>query len=178
MKGIAVTPRTGSHRDFFWLDDGFAMHASSPSRGLGFDLNFGGIFTSVPVAVATQATRSPVLTANTRGLGPSASLEDTPAAVIGVATTTTIQNPSRKATGENDLVRPGGGLDTTLQSNRIDLFGLGLDYAMYHKRVWGVVDQSDPSPWQSLGGTFISAPSAVVWGDRLDVFGLGTDHAL
>lgn len=178
MKGIAVTPRAGSHRDFFWLDDGFAMHASSPARGLGFDLNFGGIFTSVPVAVATLATRSPVLSANTHGLGPVAAVGKAPAAVTGEAAATTIQGPSSKATAGQDLVRPVGGLDNALQSNRIDLFGLGLDYAMYHKRVWGVVDQSDPSPWQSLGGTFISAPAAVVWGDRLDVFGLGTDHAL
>lgn len=135
MKGIAVTPRTGSHRDYFWLDDGFRMQASSPARGFGFDLNFGGIFTSVPVAVATLAMRSQVLSANTRDLGPTAAFETAPAAVTDKAAANTIQQPSPKASAGPDIVLPASGIDNALQSNRIDLFGLGLDYAMYHKRV-------------------------------------------
>ncbi len=50
---------------------------------------------------------------------------------------------------------------------------------MYHKSFWGVFDQDELGPWQSLGGVFTSAPAAIFWkGDRVDAFGLGTDHAL
>jgi len=66
MKPIAATVFSESRRDFFWLDASFAMTASSPKRGLGFDLHFGGIFTSVPTAVAAMAPRDPVV--STRGV--------------------------------------------------------------------------------------------------------------
>lgn len=59
--------------------------------------------------------------------------------------------------------------------NRIDLFGVGTDHALWHRWTnggsWG--------GWESLGGALDSRPTAVAWGpDRLDVFALGTDHAL
>ena len=64
-------------------------------------------------------------------------------------------------------------------TQRIDLFGLGLDYAMYHKSFWGVHDEDSLSPWFRLGGIFVSVPAAIAWaGNRVDVFGLGTDHAM
>jgi hypothetical protein len=74
------------------------------------------------------------------------------------------------------VVGPGGPLPLT---QRIDLFGLGLDYAMYHKTFWGSFDQNDLSPWQQLGGIFTSAPAAIAWADNhIDVFGVGMDHAM
>ncbi len=60
MKPIAATI-FGSRRDFFWLNSSFAMMASSPKRGFGFDLHFGGIFTSVPTAVAAMAPHDAVV---------------------------------------------------------------------------------------------------------------------
>jgi hypothetical protein len=67
----------------------------------------------------------------------------------------------------------------SMETERLDVFGLGADYAMHHKilhRFWW-----DPpgESWEKLGGTFTSAPAAVSWGPNgLDVFGLGTDYAM
>jgi hypothetical protein len=60
--------------------------------------------------------------------------------------------------------------------NRLDLFGLGTDDAMYHKAWMGNGWQPQ---WEGLGGKFNSLPAVVAWGrNRLDVFGLGTDNAM
>ena len=63
--------------------------------------------------------------------------------------------------------------------NRLDIFGVGTDGAMYHK-AWdgapGVPHRAAGSP---LGGVFTSPPAVVAWGSNcLDVFGLGTDRSL
>jgi hypothetical protein len=153
MKAIAATV-LGSRRDFFWLDSNYAMNTQSPVRGGGFNLNFGGIFTSAPAAVMINAHRPPVL-------DPGASSSDAPGAGL--------------------VGGPGGsGGPFGLLTPRLDLFGLGLDYALYHKRFWGAFDQNDfQTPWQKLDGIFTSAPAAIDWGnERVDVFGLGLDHAM
>ena len=59
--------------------------------------------------------------------------------------------------------------------NRLDVFAVGTDHAMWHRwwngNAWG--------GWESLGGALTSRPSAVVWGsNRLDIFALGTDLAV
>jgi hypothetical protein len=60
---------------------------------------------------------------------------------------------------------------------RIDVFGLGLDRALYGKTLWGAaVDQ--PGPWRNLGGVFTSAPAAIWLDGQLHVFGLGSDLAM
>jgi len=62
--------------------------------------------------------------------------------------------------------------------NRLDLFGVGTDGAMYHK-AWDGIWRPSPSGWEHLGGIFTSAPAVVASGsERLDVFGLGTDRSL
>src|SRR5262249_35948335 len=135
MKAIAATLGPGGRRDFFWLDQNFGMMTSSPVRGLGFNLSFGGIFTSVPASVASMGRQVIVGRDGVEWVGP--------------------------------------------WTYRIDLFGLGLDYAMYHKSVWGSFDENDLSGWERLDGVFISAPAAFAWGNnRVDVFGVGTDHAM
>ena len=60
--------------------------------------------------------------------------------------------------------------------DRVDVFGVGLDRAMYRKTLrrnaWS-------SGWERLGGTFTSEASAVSWGPgRLDVFARGPDFTL
>jgi hypothetical protein len=156
MKGIAVI-LGNDRRDFFWLDQNFGMMASSPGRGLGFSLRFGGIFASAPFVVPSMQDRPVVVLARTREV--HAEGEHSPV-IRGV--------PHHG---------PGGGLLPLAQ--KLDIFGLGLDYAMYHKSFWGVFDEDDLGPWQNLGGVFTSAPAAIFWkGDRVDAFGLGTDHAL
>jgi hypothetical protein len=58
--------------------------------------------------------------------------------------------------------------------NRLDIFALGTDQALWH-RWW---DGSRWGGWESLGGVLSSPPSAVAWGpNRLDIFALGTDEA-
>ena len=59
--------------------------------------------------------------------------------------------------------------------NRLDVFAVGTDHAVYHK--WW--DGSHWGGWESLSGVLISAPTAVAWGpNRLDLFGIGTDNAV
>ena len=64
---------------------------------------------------------------------------------------------------------PWGSRDT----NRIDVFALGTDSAMWHRSFNGV----SWGPWESLGGGLKSGPGAVSWGpDRIDVFVRGNDE--
>jgi hypothetical protein len=169
MKPIAVTALPGSRTDFFWLKSSFEMYASSPKRGFGFDLNFGGVFTSVPAAVSAIAPRD--LVASTDGGVVTAGV----AAVSGAAGV-----PLKSTAPALTAVAPASGVVTRPLTKRLDLFGLDPDYKMVHKRFWGVFDQNDLLvPWQTLGGTFTSAPAAIAWaGDRVDVFGVGLDHAM
>jgi hypothetical protein len=60
-------------------------------------------------------------------------------------------------------------------ANRLDIFVVGTDSALWH-RWW---DGSSWGGWESLGGILASPPEVVSWeANRLDVFALGTDHAL
>jgi len=65
------------------------------------------------------------------------------------------------------------------QKDRLDIFGLGSDWQMYHK-AWAAAAWDPPTPlWEALGGSFISPPAVVSWGpSRVDVFGLGRDRSL
>ncbi|MGD0109095.1 MAG: hypothetical protein ABSC06_34435 [Rhodopila sp.] len=67
-------------------------------------------------------------------------------------------------------------------SGRLDIFGLGIDNAMYHNW-WDASGVTGPGwgGWESLGGVFnsSSSPATVSWGSgRLDIFGFGTDNAM
>lgn len=176
MKGVAVAVGAGSRR-FFWLDPSFGMRASSPSGGLGTDLRFGGIFTSVPAATSSMQRRDPVVVAREAtvagGAEAGAALDDRPGMTIP-------EGGGGRAAGGH--VRPGlhddvGGIRP--MAERLDMFGLGLDYAMYHKSRWADHGENDLSAWQRLDGIFTSAPAAIAWGaNRLDVFGVGMDHAM
>jgi hypothetical protein len=65
-----------------------------------------------------------------------------------------------------------GGL---LGPNRLDVFGIGIDSALYHM-AW---NGSSWSGWNRLGGSLVAPVKAVSWGpNRLDVLGIGTDRAL
>jgi hypothetical protein len=64
-----------------------------------------------------------------------------------------------------------------IAGDRIDVFGIGTDSAVYHL-AW-TFNQGWMKSWESLGGKFISPPAAVSWGsNRLDVFGIGTDSGM
>ncbi|EKD12963.1 sialidase [Drepanopeziza brunnea f. sp. 'multigermtubi' MB_m1] len=59
---------------------------------------------------------------------------------------------------------------------RYDLFGIGIDGAMYHRYY---ANGSWSASWENLGGVLVSAPTAVSWGaNRHDIFALRTDDAV
>jgi hypothetical protein len=59
--------------------------------------------------------------------------------------------------------------------NRLDVFGIGTDAALYHM-AWNGTGWSG---WNRLGGILIQPVDAVSWApNRLDVVGVGTDGAL
>lgn len=60
-------------------------------------------------------------------------------------------------------------------ANRLDVFGIGTDRALWHKSWNG----SRWSEWESLGGQLNARPAAVSWArNRIDVLCRGTDNAL
>jgi hypothetical protein len=68
-----------------------------------------------------------------------------------------------------------------LGQDRLDVFGLGLDYALYHKvhAAAAPVGQQWSPNWANLGGNFTSTPVVVSTGDdRIDLFGLGSDQGM
>src|ERR1700739_5134622 len=68
---------------------------------------------------------------------------------------------------------------TSWGANRLDIFAVGTDGAMYHKDWDGTQWQPVYPVWENLGGDFLSAPWAVSWGtNRLDVFAIGTDQGM
>ena len=64
---------------------------------------------------------------------------------------------------------------TSWGSDRIDIFGLGTNNAMFHKSWDGNSWQPSQTGWDSQGGTFSSAPAVTSWGlNRIDIFDLGS----
>jgi Pregnancy-associated plasma protein-A/Repeat of unknown function (DUF346) len=64
-------------------------------------------------------------------------------------------------------------------ANRLDVFALGTDRALYHKWWGGSAWGPSVTGYESLGGICTSAPQAVAWGpNRLDMFVTGIDSAL
>jgi hypothetical protein len=59
--------------------------------------------------------------------------------------------------------------------NTLDVFGIGLDNALWHTRWNGSAWEQD---WDPLGGQFISNPVAVPSQERIDAFGVGPDKAI
>jgi hypothetical protein len=69
-----------------------------------------------------------------------------------------------------------------VSESRLDVFGLGTDYAVYHKTFDASI--TDPASqwtpaWERLGGNFMSTPAVVSTGaQQIDVFGLGIDQGM
>ncbi|MFL5313203.1 MAG: M43 family zinc metalloprotease [Myxococcales bacterium] len=75
--------------------------------------------------------------------------------------------------------RPSSSPVVAWDTNRLDVFVLGTDRALYHK--WWNGSSWGPSPigYEAMGGVCTSAPQVVSWGpQRLDVFVTGTNSAL
>lgn len=181
MKGIAITLLNG-RRDYFWLERNFGMWRSS-NRGAGFSTAGGGTFTSPLAGVATMSRKPGVLDP---GLSP---VEDGGPVILGSSEHSEVGSSDANAgtSGSDSLGlssgRLGGGGGAVggvlAREHRLDVFGLGTNYAMFTKSFWAADDDHDFSPWYNLGGKFTSAPAAVAWSnDRIDIVGLGMDHAL
>ncbi len=181
MRGVAATSwqqGTANRIDLFWRDTNF-MTAHVGWDGEWWSSNFvgplhsvtpydpdllGGIFTTAPVAVHSLAAPPRVI----EQARPVTDAGRTGGAAV-----------SHLPVG----VHPPIG---TVKEHRLDVFGLGLDYALYHQVVWnGLVANPQPlTQWERLGGSLISAPAAVAWNDghldgRVDVFAVGqADRAL
>jgi hypothetical protein len=64
-------------------------------------------------------------------------------------------------------------------SDRLDVFVLGTDRALYHKWWNGAAWGPSVTDYEGMGGVCTSAPQVVAWGpNRLDVFVTGTNSAL
>lgn len=188
--GIAATTWSvgGTDRiDLFWRDDMAAMshiggdgskwtsNRIGPLKSVIPEVPdaLGGIFTTVPAAVWTLA-HPPVVPPT-----PAPPIHHPP----GPTPTPIPPEPAAPAHEAEAaaIVHPPVPL-----SHRINVFGLGLDFAMYRQWVWNGLP-ANPQPlttWERLGGNFISAPAALAWNDghdanRLDVFAVnGSDRAL
>ena len=64
-------------------------------------------------------------------------------------------------------------------ANRLDVFVVGTNSALYHKWWNGSAWGPSVTGYENMGGQIISDPEVVSWGaNRLDVFGIGTNSAL
>jgi hypothetical protein len=64
-------------------------------------------------------------------------------------------------------------------SDRLDVFVLGTDSALYHKWYDGSGWGPSVTDWEYMGGVCTEEPRVSSWGsDRLDVFVIGTDSGL
>ena len=64
-------------------------------------------------------------------------------------------------------------------ANRLDVFVLGSNRALYHKWWNGSAWGPSVTGYERLGGVCVGQAEAVSWGaNRLDVFVIGTDNAL
>lgn len=194
MRGIVGIIGDAGRRDLFYLDPGFHMKQRywNGSDWVIDWVELGGIFTTVPAVVTTMAHRPMVVSADigvsshelgsageTEGAGGGAAAfgtalthELTPTDEATTAHETITVPPTRVGTLHGDVV---GGVGVLTQ--RIDVFGLGLDYALYQKTLWGAA-ADQPGPWGNLGGVFTSAPAAIWLDGHLHVFGLGTDLSM
>jgi hypothetical protein len=75
--------------------------------------------------------------------------------------------------------RPSSSPVVAWAANRLDVFVLGTNRALYHKWWNGSAWGPSLTGYEAQGGICESAPQAVAWGpNRLDVFVTGTDSAL
>ncbi len=77
-----------------------------------------------------------------------------------------------------------GGIFTTppagvaLGTDRLDVFGLGVDYSVYHKTYDATANQWTPE-WENLGGNLSCTPVVLSTSpETIDLFGLGPDQTM
>ena len=151
----------------------------------------GGPFATPPVAVTSHARRPPQVPDPRQPVSTLAEAESSRIGLLPCRTDIFAVDQKlsmRQLTLWNSVVPPSpqwanlGGVFLSApgavnwEGERIDLFGVGTDYAMY-RRVWnGAAWTSD---WERLGGAFSSACSIVkMQAGQIDVFARGADNTL
>jgi ABC-type taurine transport system substrate-binding protein len=90
---------------------------------------------------------------------------------MNVATAATLLGIAATPRGSGPVVAWG--------PNRLDVFVIGTDSALYHKWWDGAAWGPSVTDYEYMGGVCASPPEVVAWGpNRLDVFVIGTDLAL
>lgn len=209
MHGIAATKFGPKRLDIFWTDPNFQVlqRTWDGTRWLGW-YELSGAFSTVPAAVAWMSpsplvisvgdldTTITTVAAGTGGTGGRTGVHGGAGEVVTSAGSAHVREERVAATGAGGTSHAGGSTSAVGESERqrqrldflngpveqrIDLFAVGHDYAMYAKTLWGAGD-NNRGAWFNLGGIFTSAPAAIVWdgghGNRIDLFGLGTDHSM
>ena len=93
---------------------------------------------------------------------------DSPRSAIGIPATAAAGAPAQSS---SPVVAWG--------ANRLDVFVIGTDRALYHKWWNGSAWGPSLTGYEAMGGVCTSSPQVVAWGpNRLDVFVTGTDSAL
>jgi Repeat of unknown function (DUF346) len=198
MRGIAAALCGFGRIDIFYLEPDFQVAHKYWSGGqwvVGID-QLGGQFSTVPVAVASRARRPPPPRPPHPPQPPIGREEVEAMASIDISLLPckidvfaldqdfamrqlTLWNG--EASSPPVWANLGGVFTSSpgaiaWAGGRIDLFGLGLDLAMYRK-VWD--GSAWTVAWERLGGTFSSAASIVsMEADRIDVFARGEDYTL
>ena len=201
MRGIAAALCGFGRIDIFYLEPDFQMAHMYWSGGqwAGDIHQLGGSFSTVPAAVAWRVPRPPPRPRPRPPLPPGVPPGREEAEAMASIDISKLsckldvfavdQDFAMRQMTLWDGVAPNppawanlGGIFTSSPGaiawagGRIDLFGLGLDLAMYRK-VW---DGAAWTPvWERLGGTFSSAASVVsMEAGRIDVFARGEDYTL
>ncbi|MEP6968542.1 MAG: hypothetical protein ABI906_10730 [Pseudomonadota bacterium] len=194
MRGIAAALCGFGRIDIFYLEPDFQMaHKIWTGGQWTFAIDqLGGAFSTVPAAVASRAKRPPPHLPprpepSPRGEGEASTDIVLLPCKIDVFAVDKDFAMRQLTLWNGEASSPPqwanlGGLFTSSPGaiawagGRIDLFGLGLDLAMYRK-VWDGLGWTPA--WERLGGTFSSAASiASMQADRIDVFARGGDYTL
>lgn len=202
MNGIVGAVGDAGRRDLFYLDEDFHLKQRTwnGQEWVIQWIDHGGIFTSVPAVVSRVDTHRPIVVGDLGDLEDLTVDESAgPAPGHGPGHVPPTHLPTTPLTPAGGLAPlepalptpapvepvPGGGpgvepwvghgpFGPEVTEQRIDVFGLGLDYAMYTKTLWGGAGRPS-GPWRRLEGVFTSAPAAIWLGDELHVLGLGVD---
>ena len=186
MGGLVSTIGGSGRLDLFYLDPGFGMKQRrwDGTQWTADWTRLGGTFTSAPAAVASMVRPAPVADPGTGGparhspIRPGVPGATPPAGAAEAPRDETGAGGSATRTMSSAAFDPGhGGFLPIPMIQRLDVFGLGLDYAMYHKALLGL-PADNVGPWQNLGGSFTSAPAAIALDGQVHVFGLGTDYSM
>ena len=167
MNGIAATVGANGRQDMFYLDPAFSMKQRfwDGTKWTAQEYSLGGTFTSVPVAVATLTPLVLVVK------GPPPALEETVPASLSPGTAPATPAPA-------PTIKPILGGIGRATEQRLDVFGIGTDYAMYHKALLGAPADNPGSPGRTWAGFSRVPPPPLCSVATYTCLGWGRDYAM